>query len=256
LNIPLAAGLFGKKKLAASPWKVAAEADIELLLAFGAGQRVDIRHGVTPRIHRLFRSVAAKITSGNVSFDDLKPMLEFIARRYPVGWLHLADLARELKGSESIGDVKVFLRKYLEKPDGPMSAVDAWKQLADVCHGSNDPVGELHALSELAAVPGVPLERVSNAANRVNAILGSWAAVALPEEERDVLVQSLARSLETHLALLDADGCSRLAWLYIRLGEDAKAMEIATAGLGRDGDNIHCQRIADKLASSQFWQPE
>jgi hypothetical protein len=92
LSVPLTAAVFGRSKLAVSPMKGAIEADTQLLQAFGAAQQSDIRHGLAPRVDRLFRSLAARISSGAATLSEHLPMLEFLARRYPPAWLLLAAL--------------------------------------------------------------------------------------------------------------------------------------------------------------------
>ena len=89
LNVPLVAALFGKRKLAANPMKSAVEVDTQILHAFGAAQQSDIRHGIAPRVEKLFRYVANRISQGKEKLDDHLPMLEFIARKHPPAWLLL-----------------------------------------------------------------------------------------------------------------------------------------------------------------------
>src|SRR5205807_1651680 len=56
LSVPFVASLFGKRKLSVSPSKHDVESDTEILREFGAAQQVDIRHGIAPRVQRLFSS--------------------------------------------------------------------------------------------------------------------------------------------------------------------------------------------------------
>ena len=48
LSVPLAASLFGKKKLVTSPLKIAIEADLELVRGFGATNTTEMMHGLGP----------------------------------------------------------------------------------------------------------------------------------------------------------------------------------------------------------------
>ena len=57
VGVPLAAAMYGRGKLEASPLKVAVEADLKLLMEFGPGKREDVRRGVLPRIERLVQGV-------------------------------------------------------------------------------------------------------------------------------------------------------------------------------------------------------
>jgi hypothetical protein len=248
LSVPLAASLFGRRKLAASPWKVMVEADMEFLRAFGAAQKGDVRHGIEPHILKFFRTVAADVSRGGRAIPTVRPMLEVIARKYPIGWLYLADLYLESRPTDYMEQVKQCYQRYLEKPNGPLSAVDAWRKLSDICRQSGDALGELHALSEMCVLPEVSLVVLSNAANRVNSILGSPYRERVPKVERIVLARKIADKLETHARKLDAEEFSRLAWLYIHLGDEEKARSVAELGLTRDSDDLHCRRIVDRLS--------
>src|SRR4051794_1771068 len=62
LSVPLVASVFGRRKLSASPMKAAVESNLSFLQMFGPGQKIDVRHGLEPRIQRFFQNVANKVT--------------------------------------------------------------------------------------------------------------------------------------------------------------------------------------------------
>lgn len=253
VQVPLAASLFGRRKLAASPWKVAVEADTELLQILGPAQKSDAKHGVDSRLYRLFRGAAKGILAGKRSLSEMVPMLELIARNHPVAWLYLVELYREVAPPDSPALIKSAMQHYLENPRGPVSALEAWQVLAKECSRTGDALGELHALSEISTLPDTPFDVISNVANHVNSILSSPQGTSIQREERDVLVRTIAASMDRHRDEFDAIDCSRLAWLYMRLGNEAKALELARHGLELDPTDVHCRRIVDRLAPSHFW---
>ena len=96
VTVPLAASIFGKKKLSTYAMKSAVEADVQLLHAFGAAQQSDINKGVAPRIDKLYKFIAERISSSQTTIDDSLPVLEFVARKFPRAWLLLAKLYQEI----------------------------------------------------------------------------------------------------------------------------------------------------------------
>jgi len=251
ISVPFAAVVFGKCKLTASPVKAAVEADTQLLQAFGAAQKEDVRHGVLPRVSRFLKSKAERVAEGKESLDDSWPMLEFLARRIPTAWLDIAKLYAEQGTPESLERAKQSLRLYLEKPDKQEGISRVWKRLADLCRRSQDYAGEVHALVEMCQVPGIPLHVVSNAANRINNInfeLKHMGLTVFDSEERRILAMKVAEVMDKRIGQLDATDCSRLAWLYLHLGDTNRAREIAEEGRRLNPSNDHCQRLLAGLS--------
>src|SRR5206468_2592588 len=60
VRVPLAASLFGRRKLIASPMKAAIAADVTLLQGFGPAKDADAGRGLQPGLDRMVRAVAAK----------------------------------------------------------------------------------------------------------------------------------------------------------------------------------------------------
>ena len=54
------------------------------------------------------------------------------------------------------------------------------------------------------------------------------------------LVKDVADVMEGRLSELNADGCSRLAWLYLNIRNEREARRVANIGLRREHDNYHC----------------
>lgn len=246
LSVPVATSIFGRRKLGASPMKSAVEVDTEFLYAFGAAQQSDIRHGVGPRIERLFRHLAGRVSRHEIELDAVVPTLEFVASRYPRAWLLLAAL-REESGKEDDGEgAKEAIRRFLESGASGEERRGAWERLADLSALTRDALGEAQALVELAGSPNIPLYVVSNAANRLNGLF-SRRQLSLDTYEKRVLVRRLVEALEGRIEEGDATDCSRLAWLSLHLGDEDRARRFTSMGLRLDPDNEHCGKLARNL---------
>ena len=126
----------------------------------------------------------------------------------------------------------------------------AWVRLADLCHSTDDAVGEVHALAEAALLPMVRPEDIGAFANRINNricdLRGRRVDDAWSPEIR-LLIERVAAAMEKHIRKLSATDCSRLAWLYLNTGNDARARDIAETGIQRDQGNEHCQNLIRRL---------
>ncbi|MBU1934677.1 hypothetical protein KKF04_01350 [Patescibacteria group bacterium] len=237
LNIPMVASVFGRKKLATDPLKSSIELDNQLLFAFGASQTSEISRGIGPKIERLFRYVAKNISQGKATIDTYIPMLEFLARRHPDSWLLLARLYQELNKPDN---AKEAIRRFLEStPKDYDQQEKAWNNLSNLCHFTNDYMGEISSLVELCKLEGIPFEIISNAVNRVNALFIN-RSFTIDSEEKKVISQTLAEIMASRIVEGDATDCSRLAWLYLRIQEEDKAFEIVERGLKIDNENDYC----------------
>jgi hypothetical protein len=245
LSVPLAAYIFGKRKLEVSPWKAAVTADTELLQLLGGSHRSDSRPDAKHRFERLFQGAAAGIASGEFSLEVVRPILEFIAQSFPRGWHLLADLYREDGPTRDLKAAKECLGRYLEAGKADIEVSRVWRELADVCRDNGDVLGEIHALASVCLSPDVPMYVVSTAANRVNGILSRGTSV--PLDELQILLRSIIGEMERRTGELTADDCSRLAWLYVNTGDEDKARQIAERGLAMNDGNVHCLRLMDRL---------
>ena len=250
VGVPLAAAMYGRRKLEVSPLKVAVEADRKILMEFGAGKQEDVERGVLPRIEKLVQSVAIRASASPTALEEMLPVLEYLAAKVPKAYLRLADLVLEVGDSECSTDrAKNYVRSYLENAPLP-DRQSAWLRLADLCQLSQDPVGEVHALSEAALLPTSDQENLSSFANRLNnrirdlkgrSITDAWSG-----EIRELL-ERVIREMEKHLQNLSATNCSRLAWLYLNIGNSQRALDVAKVGVKREPANEHCQNLILKL---------
>jgi hypothetical protein len=247
LMVPLAASLFGKRKLATSSMRSAVEADVELLMALGAGRITDVRHGAEPRIRRLFAFAATRITEGSGNIAEFQPMLEYVARQYPPAWLLLASLWEELG---DIAAAKEALRRYIERSGGHGKTAEAWVRLIGLCEASEDWLGLAHALVETAELSGADYRIVRRAAARLNELLQRWGRQSIDAEEKRVIVRRLVAVMERRIEEADATDLSRIAWLHLHLRDEQRARQMILKGLVLEPDNYHLQRLAERLGAS------
>lgn len=250
ITVPLSAAVFGREKISVSPYKTEVEVDAKLLQDFGAAQKTDIQHGVSPRVERFFKNVRERVEDEEEDFSEYVPMLEFIARRYSPAWLLLADLHEKYGEYGSDKQAMRAVRMYLQDPppDGDVEA--AWKRLTRLARQVGEVQAELQALVELATLSSASTETVSEAANGVNRLLHENDSPVQGEESR-ILLESISDALKQRSHELEADGFSRLAWIRLYLDDEHGAIEATKEGLQRDPYNEHCRGLANKLGIEQ-----
>lgn len=247
LSVPLAAQVFGQKKLQASPYRGSIADDVRLLQQFGAAQKHDVGREVESRLNILFRNIAHLIASGERTLDECLPTIEFVARKLPQAWLYLADLCEErLANPEQY--VRNCLSRYIER-DG-QNDTRAWKRLADSFAAAGLTHEEINALVGLSKADRAPTFLISNAVNRVNSLLRT-SKYTLEVGDRCRLITELADVMESRIDECDATDLSRLAWLYISLQNVSKAEDLVKLGLSRDPENAHCQNLKLRLEGLQ-----
>lgn len=96
--------------------------------------------------------------------------------------------------------------------------MDAWKRLASACKYDGDLLGEVQAWAEMAAITGLPISEISRSVNRVNSIFRENKDIA-PTDERRILLERFIDVMASRINEADADGLSRLAWLYLNSGK-------------------------------------
>ena len=241
LSVPLAATLFGKKKLVASPLKIAVEADIDLLHSFGAATAGEVAAGLGPRVDRLAKVVAARIAEGGDRASELA-VVEYIATAYPRAWLNVAQLEEE---SGHLADAAASVRRFLEaQPEDE----GGWRKLAQLCRAAGDALGEVNARLELAERERTQFHDLSTAAQRLNYLL-STREVNLEGDERKLAVRRLRLAMERRWREADATDLSRLAWLCMHDQDQDSAQHWASVGLDAEPENEHCRRLVERLAA-------
>ena len=247
VGVPLAAAIFGRRKLETSPYRMEVQEDRKLLMEFGPGGRQDVRAGIMPRVDRLI-GAAKRASADGRGIDEMIPVLEYIARRVPRVYLRLAELVKDADGSvSSLARANEYLGRYLELA-GAEEKVEIWSMRAELCELQGNAVDELHALAEVALAT-VSVEIMGRMANRINnklQMLGEKKSGAFNSGLREMMV-SVAERMQTRVQRLSATDCSRLAWLMLNLGDDERARDVAKRGLERDPENVYCKRLVARL---------
>ena len=244
-QVPLAASSFGRSKLQASAYRAAVEADARLLHEFGASQRTSIYRGVGSHVRRFLSYVSGEVERDRNVLEDYVQILERIAGQYPAAWLGIAALYEESGGAECLERAKAAVRQYLESPSGA-GDMKAWKLLAKYCRGTDDSIGEAHALVELSLPEKVELYEISGAANRLNALLAS-SPISMERDEKRILVEEMVDAFERRIEEGDATDRSRLAWLWLHLRDAERAYVHVSAGLALNPENGYCLNLKGRL---------
>jgi len=246
LSVPLTAALFAKKKLEVSPQRDVIESDVRLLQDIGPTAKSALKEGIRPRINALFRKVARRIEDNSDTLDELRPVLEFVARAYTPAWLLLADL--ELESGQNDRKMAVaadYVRRFLEAGPAPEDALPAWKKLIDLYVFQNDARGACNALLRSAETADPPLTILSFMANLVNADRKFIETTDVID--RQTLLRPLAGLLEQHIRTASPIDLWRLAWLHLHSGNKSRALEVAEMGLDKDPNDSYCAQLVEKL---------
>jgi len=239
LSVPLVAQVFGRKKTTTSPHRGGIKSDLDFLFQFGAIAKTGVDVSFRDRLRVLFLNIARCLSTGEKKVEDFRSVIEYVARIYPIAWRYLADL---YSGSED--RVSEYLEKYVEA-DG-VDDINAWRYLLGLYGKRNRHCDMLNALSRIAASPSATLYDISDAINRANSLIYRNKELIDIADRRQILTE-MAISMEQHEEGCSANDLSRLAWLYLNIGNNIKAREIAELGLRKDPDNYHCDNLLKKI---------
>ncbi|WP_329321214.1 NB-ARC domain-containing protein [Streptomyces sp. NBC_01715] len=242
LSVPLAASLFGKKKLVTSPMRIAVNSDLKLMQEFGP--TTDASHGLASRIERLARFAARQMEIGKDISQELS-VIEYMATGYPSAWLTLAEFQRN-QMSDNVAAIRA-VNRYLENcPDDQYG----WGLLITLYRATEEPLAEMNARLRLAELTEPPFHDLSSAASRLNGLLHR-KELALDADERRHIIRRLRGLLEARHIEGDATDLSRLAWLCMYDEQDTAAADRwVTEGLHREPSNEHCLRLKRRLVAN------
>lgn len=243
LGVPVAAALFGRKKLDVSPQEKLIQADIQFLQEIGPTTSKSMQQGSYPRIQSFFKRVAGQIGAGVASVEETRPVLEFIAQSYPRAWLLLAELEKEVSGKPD--REASYVQRFLEQSAQLEDMLSAWKHLVSLYRKMGDVVGACSAFVKASEIEEPDLNETSSMANYINGDRGT--ILGMDAAERRELLKPLAQLMEAHRQSASATDLSRLAWLYLHFGEEATALGTAREGLSIEPYNDYCQRLVKML---------
>ena len=244
LGVPLVAAIFGERKLTASPVKASIETDVRMLQDIGPTSEFNLKEGIRPRVTSLFRRIAARVSDGNMTIEEARPILEFVSRHYSSGWLMMADLYEEHGGIDGLQESAESIRRFLEgEPTGEPTR-QAWERLGELYVQLNDIPSAADAHVRAIEFSGIPFSSISNTANWLN----NHRSILVEQEpsERERLFKRVVGIMEGRINEATATDLSRLAWLYLPR-DTSRALALARDGLSRDPGNIHCLKLVERL---------
>jgi len=239
LDVPLPAWLFARRKLTTDYDRIDVEQESELLQLFGPTTSTDLRHGLRRPARRFWEAARSRLEDPK-EFEAWGPWIERIARRVPEmrGWV--ADDLEEL-GRHS--DAEKYLRRAVEvDPSNP----DLWLRLAQHYEARDLDRQALQAWVARALVHDATFDDVAFAANKMNGWLRRQR-VDLTADDKRVLVSPLIEVMERRSDESDAKAFSRLAWLYVNVGQPHMGLAAAERGLALDPDQVDCMSFVEKM---------
>jgi tetratricopeptide (TPR) repeat protein len=195
------------------------------------------------------QSLASKIADGKMEFSEARILLEFIASRYPEAWLLLADLAGEVSPVDAKELEPEYLRRYIESNPTGSDVQNVWDRLAHLYRSSGDVLAACAAYTRAFELGRPPYYALSNAANWLNNQRDAFASFEMTDKR--AVFMPFATLMEARLEEASATDLSRLAWLYLHAGNPERSEEVARRGLSIEPDNVHCQRLIDRLTKDQ-----
>jgi NB-ARC domain len=239
VSVPLAAAIFGRRRLATSVWKVLVDEDLRALRLLGTTTAKEMRLGLARSVESLARGARRQMSASEGSTTELD-VLRFIAEDYPPAWLSLAGIQEDWG---YFADATLSVNRYLEvRP----TDISGWLQLTRLLRRQEEIWPELNALVQTASHASLPLGDMSEIAYRANYLMSEHAE-DIGGDERRAAARSLRRSFERYLDVASATDLSRLAWLAVYDQDPTAARELALEGLRRDPSNDYCRNLVENL---------
>ena len=245
LEVPLAAAIFGQRKLISDPLRTSIENDVKFLQEIGPTARSGIGSGIEPKIRNIFRRAAERITTSKGKIEEYLPILEFLAKSYPEGWLLLADIYDESNEVNKQDNIISCLRFYIESSPEVEAQRLAWKRLSSAYNKNNMHQEELDASIRAIEIPYAEIRNISTVANTINT--SKQLLESLSQEDRNRFYRRVVSIMEPRLNDCLAIDLSRLAWLHLHLNDSKRAYDLAKMGISQDPTSAYCQRILEKL---------
>lgn len=249
VGVPLAAAMYGRRKLEVSQFRANVEEDRKLLMQFGAGSDEMVRRGVLHRIEKFVEHVAGEAASDLQVLEERRPILDYLALSVPSAYKLLAELVLEVGGDTALDQAKEYMRQFLENCDGS-ARKEGWRRLGELCSTGGDWIGSIHASVQLALEASATVEEMGEAANQINFVISEMKAKWQWKDraaEVAAMVREVVAAMEKERSKLSATDCSRLGWLLVNIGKIERAKEIARFGTTVDPANAYCWNLLEKL---------
>jgi hypothetical protein len=161
--------------------------------------------------------------------------------------LLLSQLWAESRQDPGSAKTKDALMRYLEvTPPTAEGQMVAWQKIADLSRKERDWLGFVNAIVHIAELPGADLATISSAVNTFNSV--NRELESDPDQKR-TFARRLVAIMEPKIAEGDALDCSRLAWLFLQVGDRARARDVVQCGLKLDPEHDHCRKLEGRLTT-------
>ena len=243
LEVPIAAALYGQKKLLVSTDHLLIQDDISFLklIEIPETTRAIRREKIESRINVFFQQVQKRILEGSISVDKIRPVLEYVARSYTPAWLLFADLEKAV-GTAPEHEAECVRRFLQEVPQGSPQALAAWLRLVEIYISTKDISGVCSAFLRAAEIKEPKLREINK--------IVTWLKDSKEEidiTQRKGLFEELAALTKRYLPQATASDLSRFAWLHLRMGDKKGALEIAGEGMKKDPGSWPCRKLIRQI---------
>ena len=246
ISVPLTAFEFGKKKLSVSPLKSAIQLDISLLNYFGVTQFTDINKGLKPRVEYFFKTIAITIRQNTENLNKYLPILEFVCRKYPYGWIMLHRIYYDTGiNSKAIEVLQNYVADHRVEN---YEKIYAWELLAKFYSLEEDFNGEAQALVDICEIDNIDFNILSNSMHSlINLFKGK--KLKFKKDEIFILLNNVVQKMQ--LRIDNGEGVigdfTKLAWGYIHLEKKERAKKLVIKALKKDRTYFPAQNLAKIL---------
>ena len=174
----------------------------------------------------------------SIAVEQFRPIIEFIARQYPEGWIQLAELYQKTREWHNY---ETTLKHCIQRSTNVSITRDAWENLISFYSMKERFFDELFAHVQHSQLPQASFTTISESANRFNELY-SRENYSFSREAKQQIIRPLIDLMEARISEADATDCSRLVWLYLHSNETKKAEEILNRGLSLEPNNFPLQK--------------
>lgn len=242
ISVPLAASIYGEKELDVSQFKIQIMNDKKLLMEFGAGTARG-KNTLQQHLEKKVKALNERLKTKEDFLHEI-PSLECLASKNSRIWEDIASFCNRFGLIEK--EIECY-REELKVENDSEKKLYLWKKICQLGQSTCDWECESSALLEIVNLPIASYEDISNAAYRINRYYSENSGVY--DTTKKDLIQTIISKMENRINEATADDCSRLAWLFLNMQDEGKALKYAKCGLVKDAFNTHCKKLLDKLST-------
>ncbi|MBL7854723.1 MAG: hypothetical protein JNL17_09995 [Cyclobacteriaceae bacterium] len=242
ISVPLAAFEFGRKKLTVSPLKSKIQLDIQLLNYFGVTNHSEIEKGATPKVEFFLKGITGAIKIGKLDIEKCDPILHFICRRYPKGWLLLYGIYSEFVYQKKV--IECLQNFVADSRIKGKEKVEGLELLAKQYSIQNNHTAEAQTLVDICNVDSIDFMDLTNAVRSLM-LLFKEKKTKLKKEETAMMLSSVADKMNRRIGKEGrASDFTELAWVYLHLEKRHEAKALVMHALQSDSKNLHALNLA------------